>query len=87
MGGFSFRIKGINLSARSRYRGFFYCSKNRKNLLLPRQQWKVGVVSIYHNNRKEPPFGPLDPPLQSHIFLCKEVDRSAYATLSTCVTP
>ena len=44
-GGFSFRIEDINLSGRSRYR-FFYCSKNRKNLLFPRQQWKVGVVSL-----------------------------------------
>ena len=26
--------------------GFFYCPKNWKNPLLPRKQWKVGVVSL-----------------------------------------
>ena len=47
-------------------------------------QWKVGVVGCGHltttiKRTPPPPFGLLDPPLQSHTFLCKEVDRSAIA--------
>ena len=40
------------------------------------------VWSAYHNNKKEPPFGLLDPPPQSHTILGKEVDRSGSVTHS-----
>ena len=60
--------------------GFFYCSKNRKNPLLPRQQWKVGVVGcgqLTTTIKKNPFWASIYPPPQSHTILCKEVDRSA----------
>ena len=47
--------------------GFFYCSKNQKNPLLPRKQWKVGVVGcgqLTTTIKIEHPFGLLDPPLR-----------------------
>ena len=61
----------INLSGRS-IGGSSIVLKIGRTPLLPRQQWKVGVVSL----PQEPPFGFLDRPPQSHTILGKEVDRS-----------
>ena len=72
MGGFSFKIKGIDLSGRSR--GFFYCSKNRKNL---KTTMESGCGQLATTIKKNSPFGLLDPPLQSHT----EVDMSG----SVCI--
>ena len=66
---------------RGRSRGFFYCSKNQKNPLLPRKQWKVGVVGcgqLTTTIKKNPFWASIYPPPQSHTILCEEVDRSAF---------
>ena len=67
------RVSGSRVSIPVAYLGgFFYCSNNWKNSSCQDNNGKW-LWSSYHNNKKEPPFGLLDPPRNLTLFLVKKL--------------